>query len=600
MLYSNIVKNEKLENYGFGILKILRDAIVRTLGPNGANTIVATDPGNTLITKDGYHSVQNAHFNDPIANTFADFYKDISRSLVSQVGDNSTTALDSAYHFYKNLKSSIDKDYLKTLRRKQIVDLVNKIAKEISDGVLKYSNQVSEDMHEIKDIAAVSLNNDTKIGDVVYNIYKQIGLDGYINVDLSNDKNTYHDLVDGFIFGTGRMDESFVNNMSNENELHNSAVLMFANPVNNPNYISYCFDTLALINKSWSEFQTKSAMNKKCERPKYDSLTIIAPTFGRDFIAQMKSLIADCRNKGVNINFNLLQYSLDTEFDRELYYTVSIMCGASIIDSTETDDNRLIDSLLPKDEYNKSEGEPGNATIGDYLGYAKKIISSKSRTVFYDSEENQERIDAEIGRIRAELKDLENSGGYLKRKYELKKRLAVLNKKLVNLYVGGVDDASRKANYELVDDAVNACKSAIKSGYSLGCNIPLVLSINDLIKEYKNKENSYHEIVILEDFKNAFISVYKDIIINTKYGCDYDELTEDESLEVNSIIEKSIETKKVFDLVKNEYTDERIISPAESDMRVVENIASIVSLLLSSNQMIVRNTTEEETDVITD
>lgn len=465
------------------------------------------------------------------------------------------------------------------MRPKAISDLIAETVQELTLELRKNAKQVSEDLNEIKNIAAVSLNNNEDIGNLIYEIYDKIGLEGFISVKLGNETKTTYETKDGFMIQQGRMDETFVNNSNNESELYDSAVLIFGQAVNDQDLTNYCIDTMK---------EVKDLYTKYGEKSKFKSVTIIAPGFGRDFVSNIRTLIAGLRKYNAHIYFNLIQYSLATEYDREMLYDVSLMCGASIINESETGDKKLKTTLEKS-----TSGKREDATLGDYVGYAGRIISGKKVTTFYNCDVNETLLDVERGRIKEELKVIENDPGEMVRTYELKKRLAVINKKLVTISVGGIDETARLNDKELIDDAVSACRCAIESGYALGCNIPIIKAAQALY------ENEIHEFVqnsrkieMLLIFKKTFISVYEDILSN-RYGCKFEELSDIELEDVGNVITISIEENKVYNLITKEFTDTEIISPAETDIKILEHISSIISLIITSDQMICRNSTEE-------
>ena len=73
-MYNNVVNGEKCKKYAATVLKNMRDVIGVTIGPEGKNTIDATDEAGILITKDGFNSINRIHYNDPIANTYASLF----------------------------------------------------------------------------------------------------------------------------------------------------------------------------------------------------------------------------------------------------------------------------------------------------------------------------------------------------------------------------------------------------------------------------------------------------------------------------------------------------------------------------------------------
>lgn len=567
LLASNIVNREKTSKIAGIVLQHMKEAICRSLGPYGAPTIVGVDDADILMTKDGYHIINMVAFNEPIAMTFAKIIKNLSKELVSTVGDGSTTCVVAAYHFFVLLQEEMTNGELKNVRQKQIMDTINTLIELIVKEIKKISVPVSEDLSEIKALASVSLNNNVEMGEMIANIYKKIGTEGYINVELGNGPVTYTDETDGFMINFGRMDEIFVNNDYNQSELDECGILMFNSAINSKEHEKYVADVLDQINQGITP---------------YKSLLVIAPGIGAGLINRLRSLIAAYQKQGARLNFNIIQYSTSTEFDRAFLYDVGLMCGATVITESEKEEGNLI-SLFSKNGQAKIEN-----SIENYIGYAKKVVSGKRTTTFYGGNEVTDKIEIEKNKILTELKEIESDERELVRKYELRKRLATLTKKIVTIFVGGYNEANRKSDKELIDDAVNACRSAIKNGYVIGGN----LAINEAIKNIDINLLSSTEICILDIISEAFKLVLKDVLGNL-----YDLGLEEDMQTVNNIVEACTNNYVMYDLIEDKFTSTDIINPADTDIEILKHATSIISLILTSNQFISRNTNELITEL---
>lgn len=567
LLASNIVNREKTSKIAGIVLQHMKEAICRSLGPYGAPTIVGVDDADILMTKDGYHIINMVAFNEPIAMTFAKIIKNLSKELVSAVGDGSTTCVVAAYHFFVLLQEEMNNGQLKDVRQKEIMDTINKLIELIVKEIKKISKPVSDDLSEIKALASVSLNNNVEMGEMIANIYKKIGTEGYINVELGNSPVTYTDETDGFMINFGRMDEIFVNNDYNQSELDECAILMFNSAINSKEHEKYVADVLEQINQGITS---------------YKSLLIIAPGIGAGLINRLRNLINAYTKQGVRLNFNIIQYSTSTEFDRAFLYDIGLMCGATVITETEKEEGNLVTSI------GKNSDTTMENSIANYIGYAKKIVSGKRTTTFYGGSEVADKIELEKNKILTELKEIEFDERELVRKYELRKRLATLTKKIVTIYVGGYNEANRKSDKELIDDAVNACRSAIKNGYVIGGN----LAISEAIKNIDINELTGTEICVLDLISESFKLVLKDVLGNM-----YDLTLEKDKEIVDSIVKTCTDEYLMYDLIDGKFTSTDIINPADTDIEILKHATSIISLILTSNQFISRNTNELITEL---
>lgn len=79
MVFSNIVNESKLREIQLETLEILKNAVSKTFGPYGSNTIISKDGALSRYTKDGHTVLSALQFADPIAKAV---HTDIEKKLV--------------------------------------------------------------------------------------------------------------------------------------------------------------------------------------------------------------------------------------------------------------------------------------------------------------------------------------------------------------------------------------------------------------------------------------------------------------------------------------------------------------------------------------
>lgn len=577
-LCSNVVNNNKTKEIAEAVLKHMCEKISLSLGPFGQKTIVATDMANVIMTKDGYHIIKGMKSNETISMTFINMIKDLSRELVTSVGDGSTSTVVAAYKLFVLLKQEMDKGSLKTVREKTLMKEMQSVITMLIDEIGKIAQPISESLDEIDALAAVSLNNNAEIGAIISSIYKEIGLEGFIDVRLGSNKVTYYEKSDGFQIDYGRFDEIFVNNEADESLLEKSAIMIFDSAVNTDKYVDLVVGTLNKINK---DIDMEEKYKKQCirEGKPYQlrrviphSLTIIAPSYSNAFLNSMRQLILKYSSMGAKLNFNIIRMMANSEFDRTLMYDVSIMTGAHMILNEE------VEKVSASD-------------LDRYLGYADKIVSTRKTTTFYGSRTLQKELNETLGSARNELAQLMAEGGaQLERIYELKKRIAILTKQLVILYVGGYNEAERLSDMELIEDAVSACRSAIRHGWVIGGNLSIVFACDDILaRDNENREPesllTSVQRTLIQNIRQAFINVYAQVLGN-KYDM---ENPEDQKLVTETIIPKCINDRAIYNLITDEYTSTDIINSSETEVEILKNVLTLISLILTSNQFMTVN-----------
>lgn len=565
ILASNIVNSKNTQIVAEETLKIIKESLELSLGPYGSTTILEDRQIGHIMTKDGFSILDRIRFNEPVSMTFLNIIKDISLKLVQTVGDGSTSSIISAYHFYHALKSmSINK-----VRPQEVIrtldDCVNTIERELK----KYAKPISKDLHEIKDLAAISLNNDEETGNIIHEIYKAVGVEGFINIQLGSSYQTTYKQVNGFQFRAGYLDPILINNETEECELDDVAVLVFNSAINNQ-------DAFRVLEMAFESF-TKGFVGAKRE---YKSLLLIAPDYNDTAKATFRKIAETYRSIGKKVQFNVLKYSMNTE-DRV----------AEVEDLVSATGARKI-MLTAGEEMDIIEGKDG-IKVTDFFGYSGKVISNFKSSTFMENGDVNSKNDlaTRISSVKHQINVAEQEGTLtLDKAYTLNKRLAILEQKLVTIYVGGNSEHQRKTNKTLMEDAVAACRSALKNGYVIGGN----LSIPIVISKIRNDDTT-----VISDIKAKYLDLIKDSFLKVYATVLSNGIADNEK--IDEIVDKSLKDESVYNLIDETYTTDKVINSVETEIEILKNVTSIISLILTSNQFVMTNVgmySSKEIDII--
>ena len=154
-----------------------------------------------------------------------------------------------------------------------------------------------------------------------------------------------------------------------------------------------------------------------------------------------------------------------------------------------------------------------------------------------------------------------------------KERVAKLHCKMGYIHVGGNSEIAKKANFDLVEDAVKACESAFKFGYNNGQNLAIMKACREL---YVTTEDNMKK-EILDCIANAFEGVFYRIVYN-----------KDRDVQrrlIRNIIDNCLDRDQAYDLINDDFSDD-IINSCMTDVEILKAVGSMVALLLSSNQMV--------------
>jgi chaperonin GroEL len=199
-----IVQGEESRQAILRGVNILADAVKITLGPKGRNVVLDKKFGSPLITKDGVTVAKEIELKDAMENMGAQMVKEVASKTSDVAGDGTTTATV--------LAQAILREGVKTVAagaNPMAVKRGIERAVEVAIGeIKKLSKPVSGEM--IAQVAAISANNDSTIGNIIADAMKKVGKDGVITVEEARTIDTTLDVVEGMQFDRGYLSPYFV------------------------------------------------------------------------------------------------------------------------------------------------------------------------------------------------------------------------------------------------------------------------------------------------------------------------------------------------------------------------------------------------------
>src|SRR5471030_3285500 len=211
-----------------GIEKLAK-TVKATLGPSGRNVILDKKFGSPTITKDGVTVAKEIELEDPYENMGAQLVREVASKTSDIAGDGTTTATVLAESIYKEGLRNVTAGANPTSLQRGINKAVEAIVAELT----KISKKVS-DRNEIAQVATVSANWDTTIGEIIADAMDKVGKDGTITVEEAKSIETTLDVVEGMQFDKGYLSPYFVTNQEDmEAVLENAFVLIHEKKISN-------------------------------------------------------------------------------------------------------------------------------------------------------------------------------------------------------------------------------------------------------------------------------------------------------------------------------------------------------------------------------
>ena len=549
---SNAFSNEDYKEHSRNVLNYISSILEKSLGYYGSTTVIQDQIYGHFITKDGFSILKKIKFSDEIASTILSIITEISRNMVREVGDGSTSSVVVAASLFNNLSKDEDlKDYPPHL----IIKSLNHIEKILTEELNKKAIKINDNNFDIiKNIATVSNNNDEDCGNIIYDIYKEIKNEGFVFLENSHNEKDHYEILNGLEISRGYIDRCFANQLD-------KVTCSLEDP-----YIFLCNDTMDDTDLNFMLDNVIGPIVGQRMKP----VIIVAKNYSLEFVNCWK--INKTKNKDMKIV--LVDYKLDNYNDLDLFDDLAIYLNATIFDKKNP--------IIYEKQIEEVNSNP--AKIYSYLGSCKKYIGTDRYSQFIEGKSKDNAVDLRIEYLNNKIEELkleESKRSIDNDLYKLERRKANLKAKIARLFVGGETELEKETRKYLMEDSVFACKSALKYGYIAGCNLSIPKIINKLLKEKKDSNiyaiNDPMERKLLKLIENSF----KDCFLK---------MLHDVNSDINKrIYECCIDSNSVYNLKTLEFESDNettIINSVMTDIMIMKSAFSIIGLLVTSNQFL--------------
>jgi chaperonin GroEL len=210
-------------------VEALTRSVKVTLGPKGRNVVIDKKFGSPTVTKDGVTVAKEIELSDPYENMGAQMVREVASKTSDLAGDGTTTATVLAEAIYreglKNVAAGSNPVYLKRGIDKAV---------EAAVAELHRASKSVEDREEVRQVATVSANWDTQIGDIIADAMDKVGKDGTITVEEAKSIETTLEVVEGMQFDKGYLSPYFATDTeSMEAVLEDALILLHEKKISN-------------------------------------------------------------------------------------------------------------------------------------------------------------------------------------------------------------------------------------------------------------------------------------------------------------------------------------------------------------------------------
>ncbi len=499
----------------------LANTVKVTLGPKGRNVVIEKSFGAPIVTKDGVTVAKEIELPSKLQNMGAQMVKEVASKTNDVAGDGTTTATVLAQAIYR-AGSKLVAAGANPMDIKRGIDK----AVEVVVAELKSMSRPIVDNREIAQVATISANGDSEVGDILARAMDKIGKDGVLTVEEAKNNRTELDIVKGMQFDRGYLSAYFVTNADRmECVLDDAYVLIHEKKLTSMKDLLPVLEAVHEAGKP---------------------LVIIAEDIEGEALATL--VVNKLRG---NMQIAAVKAPGFGDRRKAMLEDLAILTGGRAI----------MDDLGIKLD---------SVTISD-LGRAKRIEITKDATTVIEGGGAAEAIKARVKQIRAQVE--ETTSSYDKEK--LQERLAKLVGGVAVIYVGAATEVEMKEKKARVEDALHATRAAVEEGIVPGGGVAFIRALPALDQIGELPGDQRHGVAIIRE---AIQEPLRAIAANSGM---------DGAIVVHRVAEGS--GAHGFDAQNETYGDMfelGIIDPTKVSRSALQNAASVAGMLLTTEAVI--------------
>ena len=554
----NVIPRDEFRDLVRGVFNNAAYILQNTLGPFGATTFIE-EYGTNHVTKDGWQLLKYINPENPTDRAILKLLKSIAHQVVVKVGDGSTTSIVASAELLRVIEQS---GLLENISPRDLLSKINKTVDEITKEIKKNATEINKDgdLEEIRHLAYISTNGDNNIAEMIQKIYQETG-NPAISFATSKTNQTKLEILNGYkIDFVTYIDRMFINTDDGLSVQNNPMILTFNHRIDEDYYT-----------KIIAPLTNIATANRR-------KLVVIAPAYTNKLMEKLSVILYSQYNTTKTTESVFLRASLINNNSYDLYNDFAALCGSMVINDT-----------LVKETLELESSEEIIEKAMSWVGSVEKMEVAEKYTFisgFTNKDEEMLKLltnDA-INKYETILSNTLEFETLTVDLIQAKDRVSKLKCKMGYIHVGGNSEIAKKANYDLVEDAVKACESAYKYGYNNGQNLAIIKASLDILKDMGEVDENNKDDVIKQVICNSIIDAFTGVILRI-FANKYAKITQDDIKEIINRIKKCIDDNTAYDLYEEKYSTE-IINSCMTDIEILKSVSSMVALLLSSNQMV--------------
>jgi chaperonin GroEL len=508
----------------------LAQAVKVTLGPKGRNVVIDRKFGAPTVTKDGVTVAKEIELSDPIENMGAQMVKEVATKTSDLAGDGTTTATILAQAIFREGLKNVTAGGNPMAIKRGIDKAVEQVVAE-----LKNISTPTKGKKEIAQVGTISANNDEEIGNLIADAMEKVGKDGVITVEEARGLETTLDTVEGMQFDRGYLSPYFVTDPERMEAVLEDALVLI-----HDKKISSMKDLLPVLEKVAQMGRPLLIISEDVEGEALATLVV----------NKLRGTLRVCAVKAPGFG----------DRRKAMLQDIAVLTGGQVV-------SEEVGFKLE------------NATLNE-LGKAKRIVIDKDNTTIVDGAGDSDQIKGRIDEIRVAID--KSTSDYDSEK--LQERLAKLSGGVAVINVGAPTETEMKEKKARVEDALHATRAAVEEGIVPGGGVAL-LRIQKKINEFKldDAEEQIGVNIVIRALEEPIRQIVENAGAEGSIVVDKVRTADSDTYGFNA------RTEKYEDLV-----EAGVIDPTKVTRTALQNAASIASLLLTTECVVVEKKEDEK------
>lgn len=401
--------------------EMLAEAIGSTIGPFGQNFYL--DKKDT-ITNDGVTIAREFQLMDEVKNRGVKAIREAANKTVDQAGDGTSTSIVLAYQIYKAASRFLDSEH--RTGKKSGTEIKKQIDTECTEVIQKLETAATKvDTKEELVKSAIVSTEDEQLGRLIAEAQWELGSEGVLLAEDSNDKTCSVERVRGIRLDNGFGSSGVVNNPEKwQMEVDECHILLTSHTIKDAGH--------------WNELLK---LFQSAQKSGITHLVVVAR-------AWTDETISFCLQQLNRSAFKVYPLNAPYIDQPEVMKDLAAITGAHFYDSESSELSDIMTSGL---------------------GRAKRVIGRRMESIIEGYDEAQYAV--EIAKRLEDIKKQREGSESEFEKKALSTRIAQLENGFAIVKIGAHSDMEKRRLLDKADDAINAVKCVMQEGTIRGAGI---------------------------------------------------------------------------------------------------------------------------------